>query len=216
MTISHSQNLSLFRDTARGCVDCRTSGLVYHDNEHGWGYPLFDEGASCPSQVIVVAEAPNWDDTFDQAKRRLTYDIKTDPTGDFTRDLFASVGLAPSDVLFTNSVLCLPALVLSKDGKKKYPVYSPQMRNCSKWLKMAIDCCNAKVVVTLGGKALDAVNKLSGHHLLLQISVGKADVWNNRLIFPLYHPSSLGRRTRSKDEQIADIRPLKDILSTFR
>jgi DNA polymerase len=216
MTINHSQNLSLFRDTARGCVACRTSGLVHYDSELGWCRPLFDDGATCPSQVIVVAEAPNWDDTYNPTKGRLTYDIETDPTGNFTRDLFASVGLAPSDVLFTNSVLCLPALVLSKDGKKKYPVYSPQMRNCSKWLQMAIDCCNAKVVVTLGGKALDAVNKLSGHPHLLQISVGKAHPWNNRLLFPLYHPSRLGCITRSRDQQIADIQPLKDILSTFR
>ena len=207
MTISHSQDLSLFRDTARGCVDCRTSGLVHYDSEFGWGYPLFHEGASCPSQIIVVAEAPNWDDTYDQAKRRLTYDIETDPTGNFTRDLFASVGLAPSDILFTNSVLCLPA----RRGKK-HPVRAAQSRNCLKWLKMAIDCCNTKVVVTLGGAALEAVGRLSKHRLALGTSVGKAHAWNNRLLFPLYHPGRFGRIARSHDKQIADIQPLKKLL----
>lgn len=188
-------------------MDCRTSRLVHYDSELGWSYPLFHEGASCPSQIIVVAEAPNWDDTYDQAKRRLTYDIETDPTGNFARELFASVGLAPSDILFTNSVLCLPA-----EQEGKYPVRAAQSWNCLKWLKMAIDCCNAKVVVTLGGVALEAVGRLSRHRLTLGTSVGKAHAWNNRLLFPLYHPGRRSRKVRSRDKQIADIQPLKKLL----
>jgi uracil-DNA glycosylase len=96
--------------------------------------------------------------------------------------------------------------------KGKYPVRAAQSWNCLKWLKMAIDCCNAKVVVTLGGAALEAVGRLSRHRLALGTSVGKAHAWNNRLLFPLYHPGILGRIARSPDKQIADIRPLKELL----
>jgi uracil-DNA glycosylase family 4 len=207
MATSRSQDLILFRDAARGCVECRSLGLVHYDTKLGWGYPLFHEGATCPTQVIVVGEAPNWDDTYDQSKRRLTYDIETDPTGNFARDVFATVGLAPCDMLFTNGVLCLP----TRRGKK-HPVRAAQSWNCLKWLKMAIDSCNAKVVVTLGGAALDAVGRLSRHHLTLGTSAGKAHAWNNRLLFPLYHPGRLGRIARPPDRQIDDIQPLKELL----
>ena len=106
-----------FKKTAGKCVECRTFDLLHHDEQNGWAYPLFDEFSSCSSGIVVVSEAPNFDDTFNESKRRLTYDIQTDDTGNFTRELLESVGLKVSDVLFTNSVLCLPAL--NKDGKYK-------------------------------------------------------------------------------------------------
>jgi uracil-DNA glycosylase family 4 len=207
MTTNQSEKLDLFRDTARGCVDCRDLRLIHYDKQFGWAYPVFHERTTCPSRVLVVAEAPNWDDTYDRSKRRLTYDIETDETGNFARELFASVGLAACDVLFTNSVLCLPA----RQGKK-HPVRATQGRNCLKWLSMAISSCNARVVVTLGGAALRAVGRVSRHGLTLESSSGKPHVWNNRYLLPLYHPGRLGRVTRPAEQQMADIQPLKGLL----
>jgi len=158
--------------------------------------------------VVVVAEAPNWDDTYNPAKRRLTYDIETDATGNFTRELLRSVGLRASEVFFTNCVLCLPAR-----QEKKYPVRSAQKRNCLTWLSMAINACDAKVVVTLGEKALEATGMLSRHGLVLQLSAGRLHVWNKRYLLPLYHPGRLGRVTRKTDQQFADIQPLKQLVS---
>lgn len=205
MTKSQSQNFILFRDAARNCDKCRTLGLLYNHINNGRAFPLFDEEATCPTQIIFVAEAPNRDDTFKYG--RITYDIETDPTCKFVRRLLASVGLVPSDVVFTNSVLCLPA---QREGK--YPVMAAQSRNCLKWLEMAIKYCNAKIVVTLGGEALKAIGRLSRHGLKLRTSAGKVRVWNNRFLLPLYHPSMLGRNARSSDKQISDIQPLKELV----
>jgi uracil-DNA glycosylase family 4 len=179
-------------------------GLINHEAQLGWAYPLFDEHSLCPSGIVVVAEAPNWDDTYNETKRRLTYDIETDPTGNFTRELLQSVNLNVSDVLFTNSVLCLPA-----HNEGKYKVKSAQKRNCSKWLKALIEFCDAKIVVSLGGQALSALKMISNHEFTLRKDAGKVHIWNNRKLLPLYHPSRLGQVTRSREHQLADIQALK-------
>lgn len=47
------------------------------------------------------SEAPNLTDSFDADKRRrLTYNLDTDPTGIFVRELIASVGMRIEEVLF--------------------------------------------------------------------------------------------------------------------
>jgi uracil-DNA glycosylase len=89
-------------------------------------------------RVVVVAEAPNFDDSFDTAKRRLTLEPDTDPSGAFMFDLLASVGLRPEQVLFTNSVLCLPA----RNGEGKHAVCARQQDLCSEWLGRFIDAAN--------------------------------------------------------------------------
>jgi hypothetical protein len=48
--------------------------------------------ASCPSGVVLVAEAPNFPDTYDVDKGRITVDEETDPTGRFMRELLGPVG----------------------------------------------------------------------------------------------------------------------------
>ncbi len=196
-----------FKEAARKCTECRSAGLLHHDEQHGWSYPLFDESSLCPSRILVIGEAPNWDDTFDKLKRRLTYDIETDPTGNFTRELLSSVGLKVTDVLFTNSVLCLPA-----HNGNKYKVVAEQSRRCSKWLKMVVDCCNARIIVTLGGEALNAVKRISNHTLKLKYNAGKIHSWDNRYLLPLYHPSKLGKVTRPAEQQFADIQALREVL----
>jgi uracil-DNA glycosylase family 4 len=168
---------------------------------------LFDRDASCPSGVLVVAEAPNHDDTFSADKGYLTYDIETDPTGNFTRELLASVGLVPSDVLFTNAVLCLPAL-----RGKRYQVTRGIKEACSPWLRRLIIDAEARVVVTLGAKALNAVRLIEDHGMpQLKGNSGKPIPWFGRHLLPLYHPGRLGRISRSQQDQYADISTLRNI-----
>lgn len=199
-----TMNFTEFKSIAGKCTTCRDMGLINHEAQLGWAYPLFDEHSLCPSGIAIVAEAPNWDDTYNESKRRLTYDIETDPTGNFTRELLQSVNLSISDVFFTNSVLCLPA-----HNGGKYQVKSAQKRNCSKWLKTLIETCDARIVVTLGGQALSALKIISSHKLTLRSDAGKVHIWNNRKLLPLYHPSRLGQVTRSREQQLVDIQALK-------
>jgi uracil-DNA glycosylase len=81
---------------------------------------------------------------------------------------------------------------------------------------MAINCCDAEIVVTIGAEALEAVKLLSRHKFKLKESVGKAHHWNNRILFPLYHPGRQGRANRSREKQLADIQPLKEIISKLK
>jgi uracil-DNA glycosylase family 4 len=206
-----SMEIDEFRNSARKCTECRDLGFIHDDVQHGWAYPLFDEQSLCPTGIVIIGEAPNADDTYNKSKQRLTYDIETDPTGNFARELLLSVGLKVADVLFTNSVLCLPAY-----NGKKYNVIAAQSKKCSKWLSMAIDCCNAKIVVTLGGEALNAVKRISHHKLALKSDAGKINFWNNRYLLPLYHPSSLGQITRSRKQQLIDIMALRSFMETHK
>src|SRR5262245_17909673 len=187
------ERLNVYRAEVGACIDCRAAGLI-HQEDGRWAYPLFHKDASCPSGVVIVAEAPNWEDTFNPAKCRLTYDIDTDPTGVFARKLLSSVGLKAGDVLFTNSVLCLPA---GRNGK--HPVSSRLRDQCSPKLKRLICDLEPKVVVTFGAKALEAVSRVEPHGLSLKSSAGRPHSWFGRWLLPLYHPGRLGRIWRPED-----------------
>jgi len=155
--------------------------------------------------MLFVFEAPNRSDTYDSGKGRLTCDPRTDQTGAFMFELLAHVGLRPEDVVFTNAVLCLPA---ERGGK--YPVSARQQKACSPWLARLIADLDPKVVVTCGASALQAVNRLAPVGVCL--SDTGVHAWNGRMLLPLYHPSVLGRLSRSKSQQLSDIEALLPFL----
>jgi len=115
----------------------------------------------------------------------------------------AHVGLTPEDVLFTNSVLCLPV-----EQPEGYRVLPGQRNACLHWLGRLIQDVNSGVVVTCGGKALKATHMLARHGLELSSSVGRFHHWYGRRLLPLYHPAPLGRVTRSAEQQFSDITAL--------
>ncbi len=208
--MNSQERVACFRriaDEASRCVRCREQGLVCKHPDGRWAYPLFHQESRCTAGVILVAEAPNFDDTFNAVKGRLTCDPGTDPSGRFMFDLLASVGLSPPEVLFTNVVLCLPR---RQDGK--HPVTAEQARQCQPWLERLIQEVNAEVVVTLGGQALQALNRIEKHKLALGTAVGRFHPWYRRQLLPLYHPSLLGRVSRSEKLQREDILVLRGYL----
>ncbi len=201
--------LKTYRAVAAQCERCRAAGLIHRESDGQWASPLFQEGTDASSGVLVVAEAPNWDDTFKYG--RLTYDSETDPTGRFARDLFASVGLSPTTILCTNAVLCLPT-----HRKGTFPVAAAQLTECRTWLERLIADVNPSVVVTFGGKALSGVGKIEKHDLTLKTGTGRLHSWFGQVLLPLYHPSRLGRVTRSADQQMEDIQVLGPFLREGR
>ncbi len=157
---------------------------------------------------MVVAEAPNFDDSFDEKKGHLTLDPKTDPSGALMFELLASVGLGPEEVLFTNSVLCLP----KKSAGGKHPVSARQQTLCGRWLGEFIDAADPLVVVSFGGKALEALGRIERHGLTLRESAGKLHRWRGRHLLALYHPGRLGRVSRPEAAQRKDISVLRELL----
>lgn len=199
--------LSVYRDDAATCVRCGDEALLHRHADGRRAYPLFHAGATCPRGVLIVAEAPNLTDTYDSDKGRLTVDAETDPTGRFLRDLLASVGLQPDDVLFTNSVLCLPA---RRNGR--HLVRARQLELCRAWLTRALADVAPAVVVTLGAKALAAVGRVERHGLQLKSGVGQLQPWRGTMLLPLYHHGALGRISRPAALQRQDIRAIQPAL----
>ena len=103
-------------------------------------------------------------------------------------DLLASVEPRPEEVLFTNSVLCLPA----RNGEGKHYVTARQQYLCAEWLGRFIDMANAVAVITLGGVALQALDRLERHGLPLRENAGKLHPWRGRRLLLLYHHGRLG------------------------
>ena len=205
----HQERIETYREEASRCTTCREPGLIYRHADGRWAYPLFQKEGTCRSGVMLVLEAPNFDDTFDADKGRLTCEPETDPTGQFMSELLASVQLEPSDVLFTNCVLCLPA---KKNGK--FPVTATQRKLCRPWLVQLIDVLDPGVVGTVGGDALRAVGQIEPHGLTLKNDFGRLHDWLGRKLLPLYHPSRLGRVNRSAELQQEDIKALLPFLGS--
>jgi uracil-DNA glycosylase family 4 len=199
--------LAQFNEDVAGCTSCIATGLIFSD-ERGCARPLTTKSPSGALGVLVVGEAPNVDDTFSAAKRYLTYDSDTDPTGRFMRSLLIDeAGIRPAeidDIVFTNAALCLP-----KRQRGKFPVVASQMANCTPWLSRLVDEAEPTIVVTMGAVALRAVSLVARHHLKLKSAAGRVHDWNGRKLLPLYHASVLGRINRPDSDQRRDMRALR-------
>ena len=210
MTSTTAARLALYHAEAAKCTSCHAHGLVHIEPTQGVAKPMLQRSPTGSLGILIVGEAPNWDDTYDANKGYLTYDADTDPTGQFMRRLLVEeVGLADAeidDVLFTNGVLCLP----TRKGER-YPVSAKQADHCKPWLVRLIEDADVKVVVTMGGKPLEAVNRIERHGLTLK-DAGALHPWFGRKLLPLYHAGLLGRISRSEAQQRQDIRVLRTFL----
>ncbi|MEO8846228.1 MAG: uracil-DNA glycosylase family protein [Kofleriaceae bacterium] len=203
--------LAAFQKDASTCTRCRDlrgGNLLFVDPELGCATPLFARNPTAALGVLVVAEAPNYDDTYNPAKHYLTYDFETDPTGKFMYTLLVEeAGLEPrevADVLFTNAALCLPA---RKNGK--HPVSLQQIDACKPWLVRLIKDAGITIVIAMGATALRALNRVETHNLTLSSSAGQIHPWQGIKLLPLYHSGLLGRVSRKEPMQRADMRALR-------
>jgi len=204
-----NEDIERHEQLAGGCTTCRDDNLIYRHDDGWWAYPLFHVEGTCRAGIVIVLEAPNFDDTFNPRKGRLTCDPDTDPSGRFMCELLASVSLKPSDVFFTNTVLCLPA---KKGGK--FPVTAAVRTACRPWLVRLIDEIAPGVVVAVGCEALHALGQIERHGLQLKTGVGRLHDWYGHKLLPLYHPSRLGRVMRPAERQQEDITALVPYLES--
>lgn len=176
--------------------------------EEGAARPLFHEEGDLESDILFVLEAPNLSDTFDSHKGRLTFGEASDPTGSFFEEcLEEQLGIRPEQTMIINSVLCLPARIGGK-----HPVCADQRSLCSPNLVSTIESVDPMVIATLGTAALDALRLIERHRLKLRDAVARPHKWFGRILFPLYHPGTLGRVSRSADKQRADYRTLRSFM----
>ena len=188
---------ALVRD-AQGCRAC--------PRMEGRRRVLSPANGPLSARVVFVAEAPG----------RLGGDKGGVPlTGDasgrnFLRYLQAA-GLTRTDVFVTNAALCNPRTLRGTNA----PPSPLELKNCSPFLLRTLAVVRPRVLVTLGTKALAALNLIAPHDFTLRDHAALPVPWNGLTLFPLYHPSpqvAVSPTGRNHEQQEADYRALGQFL----
>lgn len=155
---------------------------------------------------MFIAEAPGRN-----GAERTGIPIYGDPTGDNFEALLKSADIKREDIFVTNCVLCNPQ---DTSGNNR-PPDTEEIVNCSLHLESTIRLVDPRVVVTLGNKALQALDLIEPHKLVLNTGAATITYWLGRLLFPLYHPSPRALIYRNTEKQRADYRKLANLIKTL-
>ena len=147
------------------------------------------------SKVVFIAEAPGR-----LGAESTGIPLFGDVTGNNFETLLSNIGWDRSDIFITNAILCNPQ---DESGNNATPTKN-EIVNCSYYLDMVIELIRPEVIVTLGTKALDALNMISPHNYTLKENVAKLVPWNGLHLFPMYHLSPRATVHRSTIQQRAD------------
>ena len=132
------------------------------------------------ARVMFIGEAPGR-----KGADRTRIPFSGDQSGKNFDRFLASIGLERSQIFITSAALCNPR---TTTGANRRPTTS-EVRNCSNFLKRTIELIDPRLIVTLGGVALDALKLVDYHELNLREAAGRVHQWAGRLLVPLYHPS---------------------------
>jgi len=132
------------------------------------------------ARVMFIGEAPGR-----KGADRTRIPFSGDQSGRNFDRFLASIGLERSQIFITSAALCNPR---TTTGANRRPTTS-EVRNCSDFLKRTIELIDPRLIVTLGGVALDALKLVHYHELNLREAAGRVHQWAGRLLVPLYHPS---------------------------
>jgi uracil-DNA glycosylase len=132
------------------------------------------------ARVMFIGEAPGR-----KGADRTRVPFSGDQSGKNFDRFLASIGLARSEIFITSAALCNPR---TATGANRRPT-TAELRNCSSYLRRTIDLVDPRVVVTLGGVALEALKSIETHRFTLRDDAAKSREWNGRTLIPLYHPS---------------------------
>lgn len=161
------------------------------------------------SAVVFIAEAPG----------RLGGDRGGVPlTGDASGRNFArylcAAGLARADVFVSNAALCNPRTPHGTNA----PPSARELLACSPFLRRTLEIVRPRLVVTLGTKALAALQIIAPHAITLRRDAAAPVPWNGVMVFPLYHPSpqvAVSPTGRTHAAQEDDYRALRRCLDTL-
>lgn len=160
---------------------------------------------SLDSPVVFVAEAPG---RFGAGHTGIPF--SGDRSGQNFETLLGHAGLRREEVFITNTVLCTPL----KDGRSRTPRAS-EIQNCSHYLGRVLDIISPRLVVTLGGVGLKAVNRLLGTRFTLPEKAGRLEQTQEFRLLPLFHPSPrVTNWRRPLARQMQDFDQVKNILRT--
>jgi uracil-DNA glycosylase len=161
---------------------------------------LSELNGSLAPKVFFLAEAPGR-----QGGNRTRRPFSGDKSGANFQMLLDSISLRREEIFITNSALCNPH---TATGANRKPTKT-EIKNCSGFLQKTLEIVNPKIIVTLGGVALEALKLIEYHQFTLKLDAAKILLWNRRILLPLYHPSpQVVASHRRMSEQLADFQIL--------
>ena len=160
---------------------------------------LSSKNGSIHTDLVFVAEAPG---RFGSGRTGIPF--HGDKSGDNFEQLLNHVGLKRKDIFITNAVLCNPL----KNGNNRRPTIK-EIDNCTSFLENLINLITPKIISTLGGVGLEAINRIFSVSYKLADVVASPLPIGKFILFPLYHPSPRVIYTRrSLDHQKKDFEKL--------
>ena len=160
---------------------------------------LSSKNGSIHTDLLFVAEAPG---RFGSGRTGIPF--HGDRSGDNFEQLLNHVGLKRKDIFITNAVLCNPL----KNGNNRRPTIK-EIDNCISFLENLINLITPKIISTLGGVGLEAINRIFSVSYKLADVVASPLPIGKFILFPLYHPSPRVIYTRrSLDHQKKDFEKL--------
>jgi DNA polymerase len=160
---------------------------------------LSSKNGSLYTDLIFVAEAPG---RFGSGRTGIPF--HGDRSGDNFEQLLNYVDIKRKNIFITNAVLCNPL----KDGNNRRPT-TKEINNCIPFLENLINIITPKIISTVGGVGLEAINRIFKTHYKLADVVATPLPIGQFILFPLYHPSPRVIHTkRSLDQQKKDFKKL--------
>jgi uracil-DNA glycosylase len=172
MRMPHPQHE--FERLTRQAAECTTCPNMINQSA-----VLGPANGSIDSDILFVAEAPG---RFGGARTGIPF--SGDKSGDNFEELIAHIGLTRQDIFVTNAVLCNPLA----NGNNRRPT-AQEISNCSSYLESLLELMQPRVVVTLGGVGLEAINRILDTRYKLAEVIGKPQLTERFTLLPLYHPS---------------------------
>jgi len=166
---------------------------------------LSELNGSLDARVLFIGEAPGR-----KGADRTRIPFSGDQSGRNFERFLSSIGLTRAEIFITSAALCNPR---KPSGANRRPSAS-EISNCSDFLGRTIALVDPRVIVTLGGVALDALKQVHYHELNLKEHAGKIHRWQGRVLVPLYHPSPQVLITSRKEA--AQLRDYKVVAKAIR
>src|SRR6266498_2855246 len=132
------------------------------------------------ARILFVGEAPGR-----KGADRTRVPFSGDQSGKNFDRFLASVAINRSQIFITSAALCNPR---TAKGANRKPSRA-EIINCADFLHQTIEVVDPKIIVTLGCVALEALKQIQSHDLNLRNAAATIQVWNGRVLVPLYHPS---------------------------
>jgi len=181
--------LEELRSAIRTCTSCRL-----HANRQ-IGVP--GEGP-CPCDLMAIGEAPG-------AVEDSNGKPFQGPSGNFLNELLQSIGLDRSQIFITNIVKCKPPL---QGGTIRVP-FPDEADACAHWLNLQIELVNPKLVILIGGTALQRF--MAGRSGIMKVR-GQPVVVEGRTFLPVLHPAAALHNSSMRPLVWEDFRKIPSIL----